>query len=361
MNMYVAMMAAVLILAWYMEGYHPGNKTYIRISCILMFALCALRDVQSIGIDSASSYIRIFHETGALEWSDLAQHSDGGSNVGFYMILKLLHTLTGGDYQLFYAVYTALIMGVFCWFIEKYSVQPVQSFAYFWGLLCYIFLFDGIKQGMAMALVTVAFDAIVERRPLRYAALMVLAWWVHVPALVFAPAWFIARMRPGRSYLIFLAALLAAVYRFRSEILELMLSVYGTEMQMNDMGFLGNKALIMLVIVAAALVLRPPEEEDRVYNILLQFMGISIVIQTFASYNNTFERLANYYFQFCVVFIPMVFQLDERRSHLLDPKSEIMVKQLAPWAFGGFGVWRFARYIASNAWAWLPYRFFFES
>lgn len=361
MNMYVAMMAAVLALAYVMKGSQPGNRSYIRFSCFLMFALCGLRDVYSIGVDSASSYIRIFSEVGSLSWSDVTLYSDNGNNIGFYLFLKLSHMLTGGDYQSFYILYTAIFMGCFAWFIEKYSVDPVQSFAYFWGLLCYIFLFDGIKQGLAMTIVILAFDAIVERKPLRYCLLMALAWLVHVPALVFAPAWFIARMRPGRSYLLFLAAMLALVYRFREQILELMLSVYGTELQMHDMRFLANKVLIMIVIVAAALVLRPPEAEDRVYNILMQFMGISIVIQTFASYNNTFERLANYYFQFSVVFIPLVFQTDTHRSHLLDPKTEAMVKQLAPWAFGAFGVWRFANYITSNAWAWLPYRFFFES
>lgn len=360
MNMYVAMMAAVLLLAYWMRGEQPGNKSYIWVSCFLMFALCGLRDVYSLGIDSDTSYVRIFRETGALSWAQVPSYSDSGNNVGFYYILKLCHTLTNGDYQAFFILYSAFIMTVFGWFIRKYSVNPVQSFAYFWGLLCYIFLLDSIKQGIAMAFVTLAFDAIMERRPLRYCLLIALAWWVHVPALVFAPAWLIAKMPPGRAYLILLAVMLALVYRFREQILALMLSVYGTEMQMNEMRFLGNKVLIMLLIVAAALVLRPPQPEDRLYSILMQFMGIAIVIQTFASYNNTFERLANYYFQFCVVFIPLVFQTDTHRSHLLDPKTEAMVKQLAPWAFGAFGVWRFANTIEANAWAWLPYRFFFQ-
>lgn len=361
MNLYVGMMALVLVLAYFMRGDRPENKSYIWISCFLMFALCGLRDVYTLGNDSATSYARIFQETGAMAWSQVPSCSDGGNNVGFYYILKLLHTLTNGDYQAFFILYSAFVMAVFGWLIQKYSVNPVQSFAYFWGLLCYMFLLDSIKQGIAMAFVTLAFDAIVERRPARYVLLIALAWWIHVPALVFAPAYLIAKMRPGRAYLILLAAMLSFVYRFREEILALMLQVYGTEMQMNDMGFLGNKVLIMLVIVAAALVLRPPEADDRVYNILMQFLGIAIVIQTFASYNNTFERLANYYFQFSVVFIPLVFQVDVRRSRLLDIKTEAMVKQLAPWLFGAFGVWRFANTIQANAWAWLPYRFFFES
>ena len=361
MNMYTGMMALVLILAVLMRSDQLENrKSYIWVSCLAMFVVCGMRDVYAIGIDSASSYIRLFSETGLLSWSEIPEHADGGSNVGFYCILKLCHTLTGGDYQSFYILYTAFFMVVFGWFIEKYSVSPVQSFCYFWGLLCYSFLFDGIKQGIAMAFVTLAFDAIAEKPPVRFILFTAIAGWIHIPALVFAPAYLIAKMKPGRAYLIFLAAMLALTYQFREELLELMLSVYGTELQVYDMNFLGNKALIMLFIVAAALVLRPPSEDDPVYGILMQFMGISIVIQTFAGYNNTFERLANYYFQFSVVFIPMVFQTDRRRSSLLSAKTEAMGKQAAPWLFSAFGVWRYARYITSNAWLWLPYRFFFE-
>ena len=356
MNMYVGMMAAVLVLAYVMRGDKPENKDYIWLSCLLMFALCGLRDVYSIGIDSATSYVSIFRRLGETDWADIPQ----GNNMGFTYLLKLCHTLTGGDYQSFYMLYTAFFMVIFGRFVSKYSPSPVQSFCYFWGLLCYIFLFDGIKQGIAMGFITLAFDAIVEKKPLWFALLVYIAWWFHAPALIFAPAYLIAMMKPGRMYLLFLAALLAFTYSFRDRILELMLEFYDTTIYDYEMRFLANKVIIMLGIVAAALVLRPPEEDDRVYGILLQFMGIAVVIQTFASYNNTFERLANYYFQFCVAFIPLVFQTDIRRCQLLDIKTEAMAKQLAPWAFCAFGVWRFANYITSNAWAWLPYRFFFE-
>ena len=356
MNMYVGMMAAVLILAYVMRGDKPENKDYIWLSCLLMFVLCGMRDVYSIGIDSSTSYVAIFQGLGEMDWEGIPQ----GNNMGFSYLLKLCHSLTGGDYQSFYMLYTAFFMAIFGRFVSKYSPNPVQSFCYFWGLLCYIFLFDGIKQGIAMGFITLAFDAIVEKKPLRFALLVSIAWWFHAPALVFAPAYLIAMMKPGRMYLLFLAALLAFTYNFRDQILELMLEFYDTNIYDYEMRFLANKAIIMLGIVTAALVLRPPEEEDRVYGILLQFMGIAIVIQTFASYNNTFERLANYYFQFCVAFIPLVFQADTRRSQLLDLKTEAMAKQLAPWAFCAFGVWRFANYIQANDWLWLPYRFFFE-
>ena len=359
MNMYVGMMAAVLLLAYAMRGDRPENKSYIWLSCFLMFALCGLRDVYHIGVDSASSYANNFAAMADVDWSEIGASEDS-SNLGYYYLVKLCNDLFDGDYQLFYILYTAFFMAIFARFISRYSPSPVQSFCYFWGLLCYIFLFDGIKQGIAMGFITLAFDAIVEKKPIRFALLVYIAYLFHAPALIFAPAYLIAMMKPGRMYLVFLAALLGFTYSFRDQILELMLEFYDTTIYDYEMRFLANKTLIMLGIVIAALVLRPPEEADRLYGILMQFMGISIVLQTFASYNNTFERLANYYFQFAVVFIPMVFQTDTRRSRLLDIKTEAMAKQAAPWAFCAFGVWRFSNYIRSTSWIWLPYRFFFE-
>lgn len=211
-----------------------------------------------------------------------------------------------------------------------------------------------------MAFVTLAFDMIVEKRPIRFVLLVIIAFLFHAPALIFLPAYWIASMRVGKGYLFLLVAMLAFTYYFRDAILELMLQFYETDIKDTQRDFLANKVLIMIAIVVAAMILRPPvQKEDRIYNILLQFMGIAIVLQTFSSYNNTFERLANYYFQFSVVFIPLVFQRGRARS-ILSREMESMVKTLGPWLFGGFGVWRFASYIESTAWAWLPFRFYFE-
>lgn len=360
MNMYTIMMAAVLLLAPFMQGSTRQRKRYIWVSCFLMFVVCGLRDVQTIGIDSSSSYIRLFEEAAALSWKEHFANIGIESNVAFDMLMKLVSDLTNGDYQVFIMLYSAFVMIVFARFIQRYSVNSVESFAYFWGLLCYIFLFDGLKQGIAMAFVTLAFDMIVERKLIRFLLLSLAAFLFHTPALIFIPAYWIAFMPVGKSYLFLLAALLGFTYFFREEILELMLQFYGTDIQDTGREFIATKTLIMIVIVVAAMILRPPmRSKDRVYNILLKFMGIAIVLQTFTSYNNTFERLANYYFQFSVVFIPLVFQRGRARS-ILSREMESFVKTLGPWAFGGFGVWRFARYIESTSWLWLPFRFYFE-
>ena len=360
MNLYTGMLALLLVLALLMQGHRQGNKSYIWIACTAMFVVMGFRDALTIGNDSASSYLHNFQDMAELTWQELMTMLSDSHNPGLPVVMKLVHVWTDGDYQVFTILFNGFNMAVFGWFLNKYSVDPVQSIIYYCGLIFYTFMADIMKQSIAMSLLLVAFDAIVERRPIRFVLLVWLAYLFHAPAMIFLPAYLIAKMQPNRMYLLFLVVMLVLTYRFRNEILELMLEFYETDVHDASLSFLANKVLIMIVIVVAALVLRPPEEQDRVYGILMQFMGISIVLQTFASYNNTFERLANYYFQFAVAFIPMVFQTDTRRSRLLDIKTEAMAKQAAPWAFCAFGVWRFARYISSTSWIWLPYRFFFE-
>lgn len=61
MNMYTGMMVLVLILAYLMRSDLPENqKSYIRVSCLLMFILCGMRDVYSIGIQTFASYHNTF-------------------------------------------------------------------------------------------------------------------------------------------------------------------------------------------------------------------------------------------------------------------------------------------------------------
>lgn len=361
MNMYTFMMATILILAFLMNGHLKGNKRYVWISCILMFCVYAFRDAYSIGIDAASSYIRIFREFGAMEWADLPKTLWADHDVGYAYLNKLVYDLTGGNYQVLIILISAFIMLVFAHLIGKYSCNPVQSFAYYWGLWFFFHPFNILRQCIAMAFVLLSFDQIAQKRPIRFILLVLIGSTFHFPALIFLPAYWIARQKAGLSYLFTLIGMLILTYLFRDQILELMLEFYDTTIYESDMRFLANKVLIMLFIIVAALILRPPKREVSLYNALLQLMGIAVVLQTFASYNNTFERLADYYFQFAVIFIPLVFEKNRVKSLFIPPRMTALAKTMGPYLFGAFGVWRFANYIQNTSWAFLPFRFFFQT
>ena len=363
MNIYTLLVALVLVTALLMQGYRQGNKKYVIVACLLLFAVYGLRDTYVIGNDARSSYLHGFEKMADRTWQELI-NSENQFNMGYTLLNKLVYDLSGGNYQLFVSLIAAFVTICFGVLIYRYSPNPLASILYHFGLLLYIFHFDSLKQSIAMAFLMLAFIQIDKRRLIPFVLITLTAAQFHFPAIVFLPAYWIAKLKPGRYYLILLAVMLLLTYRFRGQLLSWMMSMYKDEdisnISTEGVGFLRTKALIMTVIVVAAILFRKPKAEDRVYSILLEFMGIAIVFQTFCGYNNIFERLADYYFQFSVIFIPMVFDKSADREPLFGWRFMSVIDTLAPYLFCGFGIYRFIR-LASNSQFFSPYKFFFQS
>lgn len=357
-NAYTIMMALVLFAALLIRGNLPRNRVFVVFACLAMFVVLGFRDAYSIGNDSASSYLHEFQAMDTTEWSDLPQWSDFGENAWFHRMMKLFYLWSNGEYQVLIVTISAFVIAVLGIVIFRYSTSPVQSIVFYWGLMYYSFQFNALKQSVAMALVLLAFDAIMRRKPVRFVLLVLIASQFHFPSLVFLPAYWISRMKFGRGYFIVLGIVLLLTYLFRDQMLEFMLDMYDTEIHESGMRFFANKVIVMLVIVVAALLLRVPSADDEIYNCLLMFAGIAIVIQTFAGYNNTFERLADYYFQFAILLLPMVFDKGNIKRSWFSEELAYMAVSLGPWLFGAYGVWRFATSL-ENAVAMLPYHFCF--
>ena len=364
MNTYELLVVLVFATALLMQGYRQGNRKFVIVACLLLFAVYGLRDCYSIGNDSSSSYLHQFQRMPDYTWSEIVS-VDFNDNIGFGLYFKVASELTNGDYQICISLIAAFVTFSFGWLIYRYSPNPLASILYHLGLLFYLFHFNALKQSIAMAILMFAFGQIVNRRAIRFVVLVLIATQFHFPAIIFLPTYWIAKLKPGRSFLIMLAVMLVLTYLFRNQLLNLMLSMYKEEgrsdtVSMEGIRFLRNKALIMIVIVAAAILFRKPRAEDRVYSILLEFMGLAIVFQTFCGYNNIFERLADYFFQFSVIFIPMVFDKNADREPLFGWRFMSVVDTIAPYLFCGFGVYRFLTTVVRDP-TIFPYRFFFQA
>ena len=346
MNIYTWMMALILMLALFMRGGEKKNRAFIFLSCLLMFCVMGLRDVTVIGNDSRTTYLWNFHNIASTEWESLFQNYSMQKNSGYFVFSKAMNVLTKNNYQLYISLISAFMLIVFAHFIYRHSTSPIQSLCYYWGLLYYVFIFSALKQALAMTFV-------------------ILAAQFHFPALIFFPAYWFAKIKPGRYFVILLAVILLLTYIFRDKLLTMMMNAYEDETAEGTYSIAGTrffttKAVIMLVIVIVAILLRRPTVEDRVYSILLEFTAIAIVFQSFCTYSNIFERLADYYFQFSVVLFPMVFEQKTDSHSILNINMDRTVKSVAPVLFCAFAVWRFADAIHLDATHYLPYRFFFQ-
>ncbi len=347
MTAYTWMVVLLLLAALILNGNKKGNIKFIIVAFLILFAVMGLRDVNTVGVDSSGvrgSYRVIFRRYGQYAWSSLYREGGENYNIGFIYLTKFLYGITDGNYQWYITLLSFFIIFSYIRFIRKYSPAPIQSVLYFFGLLYFTLLMDALKQALAMAVLLYAIDAVFEKRPVKFVLLVLLASLFHYPALVFLPAYWLAKLKVNRYFLYLLGTLLIATFFFRDQILHLMLNAYGGDditASMEGIRFLRNKAIIMIVIVVAAMILRPPSEEDKVYNAFLVYVGVSIVFQTFCGFNNIFERLADYYFHVAIIFIPLVFERCELRKHFLARNTELLIKEIATPVFCAFAIWRF--------------------
>lgn len=360
MDYYKLLVALIIVTAFLMRGYRQGNKGYVVIACLMLFAIYGLRDTYVIGGDSASSYLHQFQRMPNYSWQSILSLSE---NVGYRVLNKLVYQMTNGDYQFMITLIAVFITICFGITIYKYSPNPLASILYHFGLLFYIFHFSALKQSIAMGFVMLAITPLLERKPFRFILLVMAGALFHLPATVFLLAYPISKLRPGRSLLLVLMAALIATFIFRRPLMDLMASLYKNEggAQTTAQGgtFLRTKTLIMIGIVVSAVVFRKPKAEDRAYTILLELMGLAIIFQTFCGYGNIYERLADYFFQFSVIFIPMVFDKHADREPLIDWRMMDVIDTAAPFLFCGFAIYRFIDTVTHNQYLY-PYHFFFE-
>ena len=364
MNVYSMMVVSILGLSLFMNTMKGrGRSRYVYFSCFIMYIIMGCRDAFRIGNDSTTSYRIIFNSMSELDYHQIFSGGEKAYNAGFNAFMKFLHDLTGGDYQIFIMVLSAVIMLSFAHFIQKYSPSPVQSFCWYWGLLYYTFMFSAEKQALAMAILLFAFDAALEKKPIRFLVLTFLAGTVHFPALIFLLAYILVQLELEQGHLLLLGASLAVTYIFRNPLLRMMMDAYGNEndaVSMDGIAFFRNKVVIMIFILVLALILRPARKQNRIYKALLLFMILAINFQTFCGFNNIFERLADYYFYFSVVFIPMIFEFPKEGIHYLERRSELAVKMFVPMAICGLAIMRFLLYVGSGVDNLYPYYFFWS-
>ena len=365
MTVYTWLVVLLIAAAFLLNGNQKHSKKFILVAFILLFAVMGLRDVYSTGNDASGtfgSYPNIFNYAGKTAWGSLSGRGENNFNIGFTYLTKALYIITNGNYQLYVSLISLFVMISYMRFIDRYSPAPIQSILCFMGLLYYSMLFDVLKQALAMAILLYAFDAIIEKRPIRFIIFTAIAALLHFPALVFLPAYWIGQMKIGRKYIALLAALLVLTFIFRDQLLNIMLNAYsGGESSATLAGvrFLRNKVLLMIAITALAVIIKPPSSEDSVYNALLMFAGVAIIFQTFCGYNNTFERLADYYFHTSIILIPMIFDKDVTEGLLADTRNNRQVLDYASFLICAFAVWRFLSYM-NNAGIFNSYQFFWQ-
>ena len=262
------------------------------------------------------------------------------------------------------AAFSAITLGIL---IYRYSPSPYWSYLMYIAMGFYIFTYSGLKQTIAMGFLCIAMLGLLEGRFWFFLIWTLIGGLFHAPALIFLGAYPFARKKLDINYALILLALFAAIYFFRNRIVELLAEMYYEDEQSLESSFqVGGRFMMMLLILALGLYLRPLRSSDKQYGYIFNIMVVAAALQTFSIYDNNYTRLTDYYFQFIVLFIPMILQTGESQlAEMPGRKGEIVYHSrdlflLLSIGITLFALWYYNSYVDAS-WALLKdFKFFWE-
>lgn len=247
------------------------------------------------------------------------------------------------------AAFVAVTLGLL---VFRYSPSPYWSYLIYIGMGFYIFTYTGLKQTIAMGFCCLAMDALLRGKPGKFALWVLAGALFHAPGLIFLLAYPFSRKKIDPYYFFFILLCLGAVFLFRDQIVSFLSEAYYEDEDIYEAkGLVGGRFLMMLAILVLSLFLRPLHNDDTRYTYLFNTMVIAALLQTFSVYNNNFTRLADYYYQFSMLFIPMMLEsgwsqakADPKRRNILCYDSTTY--HLLWLGITVFALWFYSRQIA---------------
>ena len=307
------------------------RKYYIGIMAILHAFVCGFRYMYLTG--DLRKYAADYYDIVNYGWMS-TNVVQGGRNTGFFWLMKLISTWSHGDFQVFLIVLAVITQISVAVFIYRYSPKPWLSYLVYNCMGFYVAGFSLIKQYLAMAIIMWAMMAIFEKKPVSFLVLTAIAGMIHLPALCFLPAYFLANRRINAYTLVGYTLGATVIYLFRGKIVDYISDFYydGETFQLVNTT-LGGRFLVILIILIAGLLLKGFREKNyaRLFNIIV----VAAVFQMFSGFDNIFTRLADYYLQFLVLFIPMIFydsvqqnEINEKAPYPLLPFNARSIRLL---------------------------------
>ena len=315
MSIYIQLVLITLVLGVIMPQKGPKRIYYIAIITAILMLVSSFRYNHLTG--DLMKYHHTFNMLNTYEWfsDDTLQE---GRNSGFFLLMKLVYSLTGGDFQFFLVVISVVINIVLAYVIYQYSPAPWMSFLTWHTMGLFIFGLSSIKQALAMAFVILAFVAATRRRLPAFLGAMLLAGLIHVPALVFLPAYWMMGLRVNGKTIILYILLGIVLYTFKDQFINFIRSFYYEDDELFIFsGEIGSRFIMILGFTLFGILFKGFENRD--FEHLFHVMAFATILQMFSGYDHIFSRLTDYYFQFAVLYLPMVFYAVEgnlQRSYM---------------------------------------------
>lgn len=315
-RVYYYVVAAVLLFGALLPQHGKQKRIYIALMAALHTFICGWRYMYLTG--DLRKYAWGYYTITESGWFSDEVFNEG-RNFGFFWLQKLFSTLTGGDFQIFLIFIAIVIEIAVAIVIYRYSPAPWLSYIIWNCFGFYVFGFSAIKQALAMAVLMFAFIGIMEKNPKKLVLWTAVAGCIHVPALIFLPAYWIAKSKLSVRRMTAYVISAVLIFIFRNQIVTFISEFYYDETAFTVNDRLGGRFIMIAALIAAGVFLRGFSGKN--FSKLFNLMIAAAILQMFSGFDNVFSRLTDYYFQFLILYLPMMFYPE--RDISLGGKSQI--------------------------------------
>lgn len=356
MNMHMSLLLVVMaIAAVYSWGAQSRRRKH---SCVILITviLALFSGLRTWWMGDLIKYYTLYLRCTGPEWQTALFQEEGNTGIRWLFHYANAVGISYDNCILIIAVFSAVTLGIL---VYRYSPSPYWSYLIYIAMGFYMFTYSGLKQTIAMSFLVLAVMEVFERKFRRFLLWVLIASWFHAPSLIFLAAYPFCHQRLNSWYFITLAALFAAMFLFRNQIVSFLSLMYYDDQdtyEIIDSAEVGGRFVMMVLIMAAAVVMRPLRSWDRLYVQTFNLMVLAAALQTMSVYDNNFTRLTDYYYQFIVLFIPMMLQPGQSQARLHPHhRQEIRYWSANTYVLAGisitlFALWFYNNYIDSS-WA----------
>lgn len=317
---------------------------------IMLFLVLALRH-EMIGTD-LPNYKNMFEYISRSDWKKALGRSE---EIGWSALNKVISIL-GGSFRTVLIVSAAISTLFTAIAYVKYSKDAVLSIVLYMNLSCFVMVFSGLRQSVAISLGFLAFELVRKKKWFAFLIVVAIAMTFHISAFMILFMYPVYHFRMKRAYLVFIIPLFVLslllnrqIFAFLGEILSSFTDYDTTIVETGAYAML----LVFIVLAVISFIITDESEIDDDTIGMRNMLMLAVVLQTFASLHALAMRM-NYYY---IIFIPLAM------SRVVGECSKkwtqgVMLLRYALVIF--FAIYFFTTAPEDNALNTFPYKFYWE-
>lgn len=357
MGAYLGFLGAVFLQWWIAfplgrgrivgEADQKKKRTFVILTCVEILLLAGLR-ATDLGADTAV-YVRALNYYSALDRSTILTAPlvyPFDFEIGYFLLTKICAWLHIGETAFLFVIAGLIYIPTFR-FIHRYSENPAISIYVYFAFSLFGYSLGIFRQMIATAIVLSAFGYILDRKFIRFAAMVLLAMTFHTTAVIALALYWLARL-PVRGRLAYILGGEAVLFIVARPLIVWISGLFPMYAHYLDSQYdvRGGSYMMLLVmnavVIAGYLTVEKTEEHDVILNISLNAAAVGTFLLILGYSMGIFGRIVHFYTVYLVLLLPMI-------ANRLLPRSRAAVQA------GTFAVLALMFYVTTRGSAIVPY------